>query len=110
MLDPSIAPAPARRMTRKMKLWLIAAALIGVFALWLVGTFDKPLSSAGLNAQDCIVLVLGGNKLCGEDARAWCDATDSIREASRNPFLSDPSTTDIDIESSQAMCDAIRGR
>jgi hypothetical protein len=29
--------------------------------------------------HECIVLALGGNKLCGQDAAAWCKSTDSIR-------------------------------
>lgn len=52
---------------------------------------SKPASnsSAGWNAlssalddqakHECIVLALGGRKLCGQDAAAWCKSTDSIR-------------------------------
>jgi hypothetical protein len=44
----------------------------------------------------CIVLVASGNRLCGDDARAWCTATDELRR-------SDPSQ-----RASQRACDRIR--
>jgi hypothetical protein len=26
-------------------------------------------------SENCIILANGGNKLCGDDARVWCDTT-----------------------------------
>lgn len=49
---------------------------------------------------DCIVLAMGGNKLCGEDAKAWCRATDGLR--SGEPSLG----IEADSES-QAICDGL---
>jgi hypothetical protein len=61
------------------------------------------LEGCGSN-EDCIILANGGNKLCGDDARAWCDTTDSIRSAADG--LSDDPT----IDDSQAACDTIRSQ
>jgi hypothetical protein len=36
------------------------------------------LSGCG-GSGPCIILALGGNKLCGSDAAAWCRTTDSLR-------------------------------
>jgi hypothetical protein len=58
--------------------------------------FYAVLSSTGSNGK-CVVTALGGQKLCGDDAKAWCDATDSLR---------DPS--DPDSAESQRLCDDIR--
>ena len=60
------------------------------------------LSSIGCGEEDCIILAVGGNKLCGDDAKAWCDSTDSLRSAAGR-FGGD--TGD-----SQATCDTIRSR
>lgn len=35
--------------------------------------------NAGITG-DCIILANGGNKLCGEDAKAWCQTTEKLRE------------------------------
>lgn len=59
------------------------------------GIFYAVVSSTGSNGQ-CIVTALGGEKLCGDDAKAWCDATDSLRAES------------ADAES-QRICDELRG-
>jgi hypothetical protein len=58
--------------------------------------FYAVLSNTGSNGK-CIVTALGGQKLCGDDAKAWCDATDSFRDPS------DPDSADA-----QAICDDIR--
>lgn len=63
--------------------------------------------------EDCIVLANGGNKLCGEEAKAWCSSTDSIRNvgqtAADDSTFGDQGISDS-ISESQAMCDQIRGR
>jgi hypothetical protein len=56
--------------------------------------FYVVLSSSGSNGK-CIVTALGGQKLCGDDAKAWCDATDSLR-------------VDSDATEAQRVCDDIR--
>lgn len=79
---------------------LATAALIAVIiliALWATGVFDKTLSSTGLQKNDCIVLAANGETLCGGQAKAWCDATDDLREQAG------------DVKG-QALCDQIRGR
>ena len=44
-------------------------------------------------SDDCIILANGGNKLCGDDAAAWCNSTDALRdvagEISANPHRSE---------------------
>lgn len=69
------------------------------------------LSGAGCGAvdtltgqEDCVILAMGGNKLCGDDARAWCDSTDSIRDTA-SEFGGGS-----DVASSQSACDTIRSR
>lgn len=44
------------------------------------GTGGEEGFTGGEGAEDCIILAMGGNKLCGEDARAWCDSTTELRE------------------------------
>lgn len=51
-------------------------------ALLAAGCLAGALSGCG-GSQDCIVLALGGNKLCGSDAAAWCRSTDAIRQQAR---------------------------
>jgi hypothetical protein len=53
----------------------------------------------GLNG-DCVVLAMGGNKLCGEEAKAWCRATDDLRAG--DPTLGIEADTE-----SQAICDGL---
>lgn len=76
---------------------LLLTSVVAGFA-WYVG-----LSSTGSNSK-CVVTAMGGNKLCGDDARAWCDSTDSIRSEVRG--LGDDAT----IDDSQATCDEIRSQ
>jgi hypothetical protein len=55
--------------------------------------------------EQCIILANGGNKLCGADAAAWCDSTDSLREdATGTGYPSDDTT----IRDAQETCDEIR--
>lgn len=69
---------------------IMAVSLVAGF-VW----YSVVLTSTG---QDkCAVLTLGGNKLCGDDARAWCDSTDSLRA-----LVADTE--------SQRVCDDLRGR
>ena len=55
-------------------------------------------ASSGVG-QQCIVTALGGNKLCGADARAWCDSTDEIRAMN---------STDPTVSKTQDLCDSMR--
>jgi hypothetical protein len=61
----------------------IATALIvlGLLVLWQAGTFDRPLSEVGLNAQDCVVNGMGG-KFCGDAAVTYCLQVRSIAPTS----------------------------
>lgn len=70
--------------------------LLGALALAGAGC-----SSSELAGEDCIILANGGNKLCGQDAKAWCDSTDALRQG--DPALGIPSDT-----RSQAVCDSLR--
>lgn len=54
--------------------------------------------------ETCIVLAMGGNKLCGADAAAWCRSTDSIRATADQL---DPAGTD---PSSQQTCDDLESQ
>ena len=54
---------------------LLVALVLAASAV--AGCSGGPLAS---ESEDCIVLAMGGNKLCGEDAAAWCSSTDSLRE------------------------------
>lgn len=50
-----------------------------------------------LGLEEKCVITATGNKLCGDDAKAWCDLTDRLRRVSG------------DLKS-QAICDDIRGQ
>ena len=68
-------------------------------------------STAELTGQKCIVLANGGNKLCGNDAKAWCESTDSIRSGAQdlqNEY--GDGSIDTSISESQSLCDDIRGQ
>lgn len=67
-------------------------------------------SGSGAPAEDggaCIVLANGGNKLCGGDARAWCDSTDAIRGASGD---TGDLGLDATVDESQRVCDDLRAQ
>jgi FtsH-binding integral membrane protein len=67
---------------------IMALSLVAGF-----GWYSVLLTSTG---QDrCVVTALGGNKLCGDDARAWCDSTDALRAAANDAR-------------SQQVCDDLR--
>jgi hypothetical protein len=44
------------------------------------GNSTHVASEPAPSPHECIVLALGGNKLCDEDAAAWCRATDETRK------------------------------
>lgn len=79
----------------------VLATCAVAFGIWAaVLNAASPDSSTGNGSapslgEQCLVTV-SGNKLCGEDAKAWCNATDDLR------------TADADTQS-QAVCDEIRG-
>jgi hypothetical protein len=57
-------------------------------------------SAGELTGEKCIILANGGNKLCGDDAKAWCESTREFRQG-------DP-TLGIEGDSeSQAVCDSL---
>jgi hypothetical protein len=67
---------------------IMALSLVAAFA-W----YSVYLSSTG---QDrCVITAVGGSKLCGSDARAWCDSTDALRGLAGDTR-------------SQAVCDELR--
>jgi hypothetical protein len=59
------------------------------------------------SSSDCIILANGGNKLCGDDAAAWCDSTDAGRNAVSGLGSSE---VDASMRDSQDACDSIRGQ
>jgi hypothetical protein len=75
---------------------LLAGVITFLGALLLI----PACSPAELAQSDCIILV-SGNKLCGDDARAWCAATDDLRTP-------DPTLGYKGDPESQKVCDSIR--
>jgi uncharacterized membrane protein len=65
----------------------------------LAGVSGCSASSIGGGNEQCIVLALGGNKLCGADAATWCRTTDSIRKSSGQ-----------DMSDSQMTCDSLESQ
>lgn len=69
------------------------------------------LAFGGCGSDDCIIVSASGNKLCGDDARAWCDSTDGLRRAgsdlATDPDYGDPNLA-ASVSDSQAACDAVR--
>jgi hypothetical protein len=57
------------------------------------------------SSDDCIILANGGNKLCGDDAAAWCNSTDALRDVAGE--ISDRRLAEANANS-QAACDEIR--
>lgn len=70
-----------------------------------IGATAGVLALSACGSEKCIVLANGGNKLCGDEAAAWCDSTDAIRNSTGN--TGDP-MTDQTVRDSQAACDEIR--
>jgi hypothetical protein len=68
-----------------------------IVAAVLFFTNTGPFEGAG--QEECIVTTIGGNTLCGDDARAWCDSTDSLRAMDA-----------VNSAESQAACDKVRDR
>lgn len=65
------------------------------------------IALAGCGSDQCIVLANGGNKLCGEDAAAWCDSTDAVRDTTGfGQYISEQDKQAI--SDSQQTCDDIR--
>lgn len=59
----------------KITIAIIAAAIA-------IAVVISKAQNGGFASNDpCIILALGGNKLCGSDAAAWCRATDPSRRA-----------------------------
>lgn len=54
-------------------------------------------------SSNCIILANGGRKLCGDEAKAWCDSTDSLREKTGDP------TIDASLDDSIQACKDVRG-
>lgn len=76
----------------KLPPWLVV--LIAVAAVAIIYNVAK----SNHVGETCAVTALG-QKLCGNELRAWCDATDSIRQlAPDNPTVAD----------SQRNCDTLR--
>jgi hypothetical protein len=59
------------------------------------------------SSDDCIVLANGGNKLCGENAAAWCDSTDTLRDTRGFTQYLTQAQRDA-VTESQMTCDEIR--
>jgi len=78
-----------------MKVVVVGLIASGAFAISGCAASDQ----AGLTG-DCIILANGGNKLCGEDAKAWCASTDDLRQG--EPTLGVEADTE-----SQAVCDSL---
>jgi hypothetical protein len=58
-------------------------------------------------SDDCIVLANGGNKLCGQNAAAWCDSTDTLRDTRGISQYLTQAQRDA-VAESQMTCDEIR--
>lgn len=88
----------------KRKLVLVAVAFVASLAAGCGGST--------FGAQKCVILTNGGNKLCGDDARAWCDSSDAIRSTGLDMATDaefGDATSAASIRESQAVCDQIRG-
>ncbi|MEX2108660.1 MAG: hypothetical protein WD827_07215 [Solirubrobacterales bacterium] len=53
-------------MSTRAKVW-IAAAIVALAGLWMLGTFDTFLAPAGLNSKDCL-RDANSVMLCGDEA------------------------------------------
>lgn len=45
----------------------------------LVATIAFATSGSDPKPQACVIVFMSGQKLCGDDARTWCDMTDAAR-------------------------------
>jgi hypothetical protein len=95
------ASPPPRATGGGFALWngdtFVGFGIVGaIVAAVLFFTHSGPFHQAD---APCVITAIGGNKLCGDDAKAWCDSTDQLRAM-------DPTQS----ASSQAACDSIRGR
>jgi hypothetical protein len=68
-------------MRRRLTILALCAGVAGSLAGCATTTTDAGNGGSG-GDQECIVLALGGNKLCGADAASWCRATDDIGDRS----------------------------
>jgi hypothetical protein len=95
---PPPPPAPVASTVRIPWRPLLLGLATILVVVWFTGALDKQLVGIGLNKNPCVVTALAGT-LCGNEAEAWCDSTDSLRR------LAPGETSDA-----QATCDEIRGR
>jgi hypothetical protein len=51
--------------------WILLAALIALVIAWQAGTFDRPLSEVGLNAETCAQNLFGAT-VCGDELVVFC--------------------------------------
>lgn len=93
------ATAPADQYPSWMKYGLRAVILLLALIAFLVWR-----ASGG--GQDCLITATG-EKLCGQEAVAWCEATDGIREEAQR-YSGETGTFDSTVSKSQAVCDSIR--
>lgn len=57
------------------------------------------------NTSRCIITTASAQKLCGDDARAWCDATDADRAVASD---TGDALNDLNVQRAQDACDLIR--
>lgn len=95
--------SPTKSVSSGFALWssegFVGLGTLGLVVLAILFfAHTGPFASGGaLSGDECVVVTLGGNKLCGDDAKAWCDSTDSLRELDAAGSAE-----------SQAVCDSIR--
>jgi hypothetical protein len=82
-------------MTRRR----LVLVVLGVVIASAIATGGWGLVGGG--NKTCLVLAIGGNKLCDQDAAAWCRATDSIRKLNQ---------TDTTVAQTQADCDELEAK
>lgn len=88
-------------MKRLIVLAALAAAVLPLTACG--GSSDNHASAS------CMILTEGGNKLCGEDAKVWCNSTDTIREQGiKVATKALDSASAIALTRAQSDCDNIR--
>lgn len=75
--------------------------ILAIAVLWIAVAMIRTAAS---NSEPCIVTATA-QKLCGDDARAWCSATDALRNSVGGGSVAEQMAA----ESSQSACDTIRG-